>query len=238
MEKVVFLEDIGPSPMKFFFWALIFSAIFNRCFCLSGGDHLSATVSAAARRSERGHPTQVLRFFGARMARMRHKAPRFVAISVFISVMSGADPEPTIDEDDGQTWSGGHVIDAEGMKLLPQDMSRMLERLDHEALVQPLHRAGALAHVMAHVRDQFIARIDLEASSSTPSESATTPQPPRGVGRAQVLTQFTCFTSTKIQILTQNLPRRGRERIAGEHVAERGREERGRSSSPHQQVCV
>ena len=78
---------------------------------------------------------------------------------------------------------------------LPQDMSRRLERLDHDALVQALHRAGARAHVMAHVRHQFIAGIDLAApdslrvmaSSSTPSESAATPQPPRGVGRAQVL---------------------------------------------------
>ena len=48
--------------------------------------------------------------------------------------MSGADPERKIDEDEEQTWSGGHVIDAEGKKLLPQDMSRMLERLLHDAL--------------------------------------------------------------------------------------------------------
>ncbi len=61
---------------------------------------------------------------------MRHKASRFFAISVFISVMSGADPERKIDEDEEQTWSG----DAEGKKLLPQDMSKMLERLLHDAL--------------------------------------------------------------------------------------------------------
>jgi hypothetical protein len=65
---------------------------------------------------------------------MRHKASRFFAISVFISVMSGADQEPKIDEDNEQTWSGSHVIDAEGKKLLPQDMSKMLERLLHDAL--------------------------------------------------------------------------------------------------------
>jgi hypothetical protein len=68
------------------------------------------------------------------MARMRQKASRFFAISVFISVMSGADPEQKIDEDEEQTWSGGHVIDAQGKKLLPQDTSRMLERLLHDAL--------------------------------------------------------------------------------------------------------
>ena len=49
-------------------------------------------------------------------------------------LMSGADAERKIDEDEEQTWSGGHVIDAEGKKLLPQDMSRMLERLLHDAL--------------------------------------------------------------------------------------------------------
>ena len=78
------------------------------------------------------------------MARMRHKASRFFAISVFIGVMSGSDPERKINKDEEQTWSGGHVIDAEGRKFLPQDMSRMLEHLDHDALVQLLHRAGAV----------------------------------------------------------------------------------------------
>jgi hypothetical protein len=102
--------------------------------------------------------------------------------------MSGADQEPKIDEDNEQTWSGSHVIDAEGSKLLLQDMSKMLGgRVDHDELVQLLHRAGARAHVMAHARDQFIAGIDLAAPSSTPSEPATTPRPLHGVGRAQVL---------------------------------------------------
>jgi hypothetical protein len=125
--------------------------------------------------------SKVLHFFEGRM---RHNASRFLAISVFVSVMSGADPEPKIDEDDEQTWSGGHVIDAAGRKRLPQGMSKMLARVDHGELV---HRAGARAHVMAHARDQLIAGIDLAAPSSTPSESATTPRLLHGVGRAQVL---------------------------------------------------
>ena len=108
-----------------------------------------------------------MHFCQARMARMRHKASRFFSISVFIIVMSGADPEPNIDEGDVQTLSGSHAIDAEGRKLLPHDMSKMLERLDHDELVQLLHRAGARAHVMAHVRDQFIAGMDLAAPSSS-----------------------------------------------------------------------
>jgi len=111
--------------------------------------------------------SEVLHFSQASLVRMRHKASSFFAISVFISVMSGADPEPKIDEGDVQTLSGGHVIDAEGRWLLPQDMSRMLDRLDHDELVQLLHRAGARAQVMAHVRAQFIAGIDLAASSSS-----------------------------------------------------------------------
>jgi hypothetical protein len=78
--------------------------------------------------------SELLHFFEARMARMRQKASWFFAISVFISVMSVADPERKIDEDEEQTWSGGHAIDAEGKKLLPQDMSRMLERFLHDAL--------------------------------------------------------------------------------------------------------
>jgi hypothetical protein len=44
--------------------------------------------------------SEVLHFSQARMVRMRHKASSFFAISVFISVMCGADPEPKIDEGD------------------------------------------------------------------------------------------------------------------------------------------
>ena len=94
---------------------------------------------------------------------------------------------------------------------LPQDMSRRLERLDHDALVQALHRAGARAHVMAHVRDQFIGGIDLAAPDSLRVMlEASFEQHSQRVGcytstsarRWQSPgTHFTCFVSTKVQIL-------------------------------------
>jgi hypothetical protein len=61
------------------------------------------------------------------------------------------------------------VIDSAGRKRLSHDsFSGMLERLDldHDELVQLLHRAGARAHVMSRVREQVFAGSDLAALSS------------------------------------------------------------------------
>ena len=82
---------------------------------------------------------------------------------------AGDDDPDAIDDGHEQTWSGVGVIDSAGRKRLPQDsLSGKLERLDldHDELVQLLHRAGARAHVMSRVREQVFAGSDLSALSS------------------------------------------------------------------------